>query len=141
MHLLLMLSGCASWEAYDVEGGRYWEVVPDGAASDAQVLLHLHHSGDGEGLASDEAVRAGLAAVGLIGVFPDGGGQPGDDWNVGINKDDIPRDDTVFLAAVAADLRQRRGASSLWLCSYDGGHPLPDDWVARQADGISLLSR
>lgn len=97
-----------------VDGGQYWMVIPEGAELSGPVLLHLHHSGDGEGMAAESAVVEGLTAAGLVGIFPDGGGEPGDDWNVGINKDDIPRDDTTFLAAVADDLRAR-GAGTLWL--------------------------
>lgn len=102
--------------AYEVTDGRYWLVVPDGVAlGDGPVLVHLHASGAGERLAKQDDLRRQLGEAGLVGVFPDGGGEPGDDWNVGINKDDIPRDDTVFLADVAIDLQDRFGPLELWL--------------------------
>ncbi|MCB9762042.1 MAG: hypothetical protein H6739_19625 [Alphaproteobacteria bacterium] len=99
-----------------VADGQYWLFQPPGVPIEgAAVYVHLHPDGDGAGLADNDTLLDELTRQGLIAVFPDGGGDPGDDWNVGINKDDIPRDDTVFLANVAADLRDRWGAAVLWL--------------------------
>ncbi|MCB9795591.1 MAG: hypothetical protein H6741_23050 [Alphaproteobacteria bacterium] len=114
--LLLLACGAPDLGPYPVDEGQYWLVVPEGLDPEgADLYVHLHHSGDGEGMAQDAELAAAFAALGQIVVYPDGGGEPGDDWNVGINKDDIPRDDTLFLEAVAEDLRSRWGAATLWL--------------------------
>ena len=118
--LLAMAMGCSGTklavEPLDVDLGRYWLVTPSGLdPADGPLLLHLHANGAGERDANDADIQAQLDEAQLVAVFPDGGGAPGDDWNVGINKDDIPRDDTVFLAQVATDLRDRFGEVELWL--------------------------
>lgn len=99
--------------------GPYWVYTPD--SHDGTAIVHLHHSGDGAAHALDPDVQADLDASGMIGVFPMGGGKVGDDWNVGVNKDDIPRDDRAFLTAVADDVRATLGAETVWLSGFSKG--------------------
>jgi poly(3-hydroxybutyrate) depolymerase len=99
-----------------VAEGSYYVVVPDGVdPATAPMLAHLHHSGQGQKDASREAIQTALAAEGLVGLFPQGWGDAQDDWNVGDNRHDIPRDDVAFLLDVAIDVVARYQPASLWL--------------------------
>jgi hypothetical protein len=116
--VLVACSGSAEGEAvrHDVSEGHYYVVVPPGVdPSTAPALVHLHHSGRADVDAYDERLLEAFAAEGLVGVFPQGWGDERDDWNVGDNRHDIPRDDVAFLLEVAGDVSQRLSPGSLWL--------------------------
>lgn len=102
-----------------LDGSSYWVYSP--RHPDGTVLVHLHHSGDGASHVHDPDLQADLEATGMVGVFPMGGGEPGDDWNVGVNKDDIPRDDRAFLTALEVELRDSLSADTVWLSGFSKG--------------------
>lgn len=114
----------------------YWLAVPPNLPPDAPALVHLHHSGNGRSLARDPDNQAHLADRGFIGVFPMGGGEPGDDWNVGRNKDDIPRDDRAIIAEVAIDVRDQVDAGALWLSGYSKGGAMVYDYACLGEGGL-----
>lgn len=125
-----LLLACAAdpVQGIGVDAWHYWLYEPNDLPEDAPVVVHLHHSGDGRALADNAAIQADLTEAGMIGAFPDGGGVIGDDdWRVGVNKDDIQRDDRAFLADVAEDLRDRDGVGSLWLSGYSKGGAMAYD--------------
>lgn len=129
--LLLLALACSDGGPYavTVDGYDYWIYVPEGLDEPADTLVHLHHSGDGQALAESAANQRDLEAAGLIGVFPMGGGEPGDDWRVGVNKDGIPRDDRAWLAAVARDLMDRGDVAALWMSGYSKGGAMAYDYA------------
>lgn len=131
--LPVLLSACRGevWvEQVSLPEGDYWLVIPR-ALPEGGVpgVVHLHHSGDGQSLAEDAQNQAELVTAGLIGIFPMGGGEPGDDWRVGRNKDDIPRDDRAFLADVARDVEAREALSGLWLSGFSKGGAMVYDYA------------
>ena len=131
---LLFLSACGGEvrvERYTLPEGDYWLVQPRGLRGAAVPgLVHLHHSGDGQELAENLDNQAELVDAGLIGIFPMGGGEPGDDWRVGRNKDNIPRDDRAFLADVARDVRlQVPELTTLWLSGFSKGGAMVYDYA------------
>ena len=118
-----MLAGCGatSQGVVEVSSGQYWIHAPDSDSERRPALVFLHATGRGYDLIEDESLLADYDNEGLIAVFPDGWGAPEDDWNVGNNRDDIEREDHLFLAEVAASLRERSDVSDLWLAGFSKG--------------------
>ena len=142
--MLLLLTACgpgegeATVEEVALSGWSYWVVVPaDLPEAPVPALVHLHHSGNGEKMAASGENQAMLAEAGMIGIFPMGGGEPGDDWRVGRNKDDIPRDDRGFLADVARDVSERYGADGgVWLSGFSKGGAMVYDYACLGEEGL-----
>lgn len=133
---LLSLSACApaSVQSVTVDDWRAWIYVPPDLEGPAPAVFHLHHSGEGRAQVDSAALQRDLDAAGLIGVFPEGGGEPGDDWRVGRNKDDIPRDDRAFLAEVARKVRARGDVDSVWLGGFSKGGAMTYDMACLGED-------
>jgi len=129
--LLALTLACANAPyAVDLDAWQYWVYAPEELPEGAPAVVHLHHSGDGRELAESPDIQRQLTEAGMLGVFPMGGGVPGDDWRVGVNKDDITRDDRGFVADVGRDLRATRDdLGDLWLSGYSKGGAMTYDYA------------
>lgn len=112
-----------------------WLYIPDDLPDEpVPAVVHLHYAGEGEGLSRNAEIQGELHEARLIGVFPEGGGEPGDDWRVGVNKDDIQRDDRGFLADVARAIRSRQDVDGLYLSGFSKGGAMVYDMACLGED-------
>ncbi|MFK7928765.1 MAG: hypothetical protein AB8H79_11300 [Myxococcota bacterium] len=122
---LVLLGACSTPTgvmALPIDDWNAWLYVPDDLPDGpVPALVHLHYAGEGEKLANDRELQAELQESKMIGVFPEGGGGPGDDWRVGVNKDEIQRDDRGFLAKVARAIRERDDVEGVYLSGFSKG--------------------
>ena len=136
---LVLLCACAGpttgVSAMPIDAWNAWVYVPEGLPDEpVPAVVHLHYAGEGEGLAYNGELQRELTDARMIGVFPEGGGEPGDDWRVGHNKDDIQRDDRAFLADVARALRDRDDISTIWLGGFSKGGAMTYDMACLGED-------
>lgn len=99
--------------ACQIDGGTYRIALPDPSTASAPAIMFLHGAGGtGQGILRMQGTVDALTARGYAVIAPDGlpwgGGRGGGIWNFlpGLERED-PRDETAFLADVAADAADR----------------------------------